>query len=307
MTSPRDPALAALLGSTVPPLDGPDTLTAFAPVWTEAVAGLDDSVDRAALGGFMAPSVGLGFVAGYRSALDRMLPSLRGRAAALCVTEAGGNHPRAIAARLAGDPPVVTGEKVWSTAADTGDVLLVAASRGTRNGRNDIGVAIVPAAQSGVTFHPMPPTPFVPDIPHYRVELDQARVERVLDGDGYDQIVKPFRTVEDIHVSAALTGHLLGVATHFGAPNAVRSDLIHALLGLRALARLDPLDPTGHIGLAGWLSAQERGLARLEDSLWPLADESTVARWKRDSPLLGVAGRARARRLTRGWEALGQA
>ena len=40
----------------------------------------------------------------------------------------------------------------------------------------------------------------------------------LLPGDGYDIYLKPFRTIEDIHVHAALIGYLVGVARRLEAP-----------------------------------------------------------------------------------------
>ena len=301
-----DPVLAILLGTRLEALSAPATLDGFLPAYRDATAAVPDSIDRAAIGGFLADRVGFAFIGGYRAALDRTVPSLRGRAAAICVTEAGGNRPSAIETRLESDggTSVISGHKVWSTAAASGEVLLVAASAGRRDNRNDIRVAVVDTDQPGVQMTPMPETPFVPEIPHYSVTFEAARVDRVLPGDGYARFIKPFRTVEDLHVSAALTGHLLAHATRAGVDRSVHAELLAALVGLRGLAGLDVGDPAGHIGLAGWLTAQRATLERLDDALWPHVDPAAVKRFRRDVPLLGIAGKARAVRLTRAWQAI---
>src|SRR6185436_13084691 len=60
-----------------------------------------DPAERAAWGGLVADRLGYAFVAGYASALARLAPGIATRAA-LCVTEEGGGHPRAIKTTLEG-------------------------------------------------------------------------------------------------------------------------------------------------------------------------------------------------------------
>ena len=57
----------------------------------------------------------------------------------------------------------------------------------------------------------MPETRFVPEVPHARVQLDAVRVDAaaLLPGDGYERYVKPFRTIEDAHVTLAVLAYLL--------------------------------------------------------------------------------------------------
>ena len=76
----------------------------------------------------------------------------------------------------------------------------------------------------GLEVLPMPPTRFVPEVPHARIRLEHVRVEpaALLEGDAYERTVKPFRTVEDIHVHAATLAYLLAEASLRGWPAAWR-------------------------------------------------------------------------------------
>src|SRR5262245_25603109 len=91
--------------------------------------------------------------------------------------------------------------------------LLVVASTGNVDGKNRLRVVRVPANAAGVRIEPAV-APFVPEIAHARVTLDGVRVSAgdLLPGDGYDDYLKPFRTIEDLHVHGALLGYLIGVA-----------------------------------------------------------------------------------------------
>src|SRR4029079_11652844 len=120
----------------------------------------------------------------------------------------------------------------------------------------------IPRDARGLTITTMPPTPFVPEVPH--AELSLAGVEldasAVLPGDGYADFVKPFRTVEDLHVRAGALGYLLSVAARFGFPLELRERLVASVAAARSIALMDPRRPETHVSLAGLLS----GLAEMD-------------------------------------------
>jgi hypothetical protein len=51
--------------------------------------------------------------------------------------------------------------------------------------------------------------PLIPEVTHGVVDFTNASIspENVLPGDGYASYMKVFRTIEDIHVNAAILGH----------------------------------------------------------------------------------------------------
>lgn len=254
----------------------------------DASLGDASTVDRAAAGGFAADRLGYAFLAGYRAALRALDPTLA--RASLCATETDGAHPRAIHTRL--EDGVLTGEKTFATLASVADELLVVASLGERDGRNHLQVARIPVARAGVTIRDREAPPFAPEIPHARVTLEAVRVEpgELLDGDGYERVLKPFRTLEDLHVAAAWLGHVARLARAYGPDEALLERALAALAALRDLGAHDPADAATHVALAGVL-AEAGGVAgacRLSQ-----AEEPVRSRWQRDLPLLAVAGKAR--------------
>lgn len=273
------------------------SLAEFDVAWTEAAARFPLPVDQAILGGVIADRLGYAFAAGYAAALGRLVPGLAGRAC-FCITEQGGAHPRAIRTTLDAAAGTITGSKAWSSLVSSGDTLLVAVSAGTRADRNDIRLVRVRATAPGVTLQPMPETPFTPEIPHFQVTFDATPVDEVLPGDGYEQYIKPFRTVEDTHVCAAALGHLVGV-NHAWAPS-----LLTPLLALRALALADPADPVIHVALDACIKSMQAAIAALD---WTSVDPAVAARWTRDAPLLHVASRAREARTAAARTKLGGA
>lgn len=311
--------LLRLLLSAPPDVEPQSSLAA----WWEAHRAAKDrwaaSFDRAVAGGFASDRVGYAFAAGYRSALEALVPSLgEDRLAALCATEEGGAHPRAIRTSLdlaptprAGDGrAILSGKKRWATLAASADELLIVASIGIdASGKNRLRVARVRADQPGVRVVLMPPTPFVPEIPHAEVELSGVVIEAddLLPGDGYEAYLKPFRTIEDLHVHGALLGYLIGAARRWGLGRALVERASAVVVCARSLASVSPSAPEVHVALAGTL-AHARLIAEEMTETWSRASDAAAVsereRWARDRPILDVAGKARGRRLEKAWDVL---
>lgn len=300
--------LQHVLGPPPPPPPRDLTLRGFWEAHERRAAAFATPIDRAIVGGFAADRLGFAFATGYRAALDALLDAPC--ASVLCATEEGGAHPRAIHTALAPDAAGslrLTGKKRWATLATEAEVLLVVASTGTDTaGRNALRLVRVRAGAPGVRLTSMPTTPFAPEIPHAELELDGVLVEDgdVLEGDGYERYLKPFRTIEDAHVHGALLGYLIGLARRRAWPETWIERAVAALLSIRAIAVEPPSAIETHIALAGLLDLT-RGLVADADPFWSRVDPEEHERWTRDQPLLGVAGKARAARRDRAWARLG--
>lgn len=263
-------------------------------------ARFEDPIDRAAVGGAIADRLGYAFAAGYGAALQRLVPELGGRRACLAATESGGGHPRAMLTKL--EKGRLVGTKTFATLAPSADEILVVASIGERDGKNELRVVRVPRERPGITIEPRPPWPVAPEIPHAIVTLDTAVDEAdVLPGDGYDRYLKPFRTIEDVHVMAATVGYLLGVGRGSW-PREVHEALCASYAAFRALGAADPSHFGTHIALAGAHAELRRTIGALD---WSTVDATVRERWERDAPLLEVAGKARDARREAAWRALG--
>lgn len=267
-------------------------------------------IDRAISAGARAAGIGGAFMGGYQAALRALVPSLPAdEVVCLAATEEGGAHPRAIATRLepAGEGEWrLTGRKRWVTGGTHARRLLVVASTGVdAAGKNRLRVAQVDPRAEGVTIVAQPPTPFAPEIPHAALELAGVRVraEDLLEGDGYERWLKPFRTVEDLHVHGAVLAHVLGLGWRAGWPDRVLEEGLALLASTRALAREDPSDRATHAALAGLLGLGRALLGRTRE-LWPSLGADAQQALERDLPLLDVAGTARARRTEVAWREL---
>ena len=246
--------------------------------------------------------LGFAFAVGYPAALEQMIEGVR-LPAALCVTEAKGNGPRAIECTITprGDGYELHGTKTFVTFGSHAETLIVVAKVGEKpDGRPDLAVVQIPANRKGVVRQELPETPFVPEVPHTSVRFEGVEVlqrERLPD-DGYFNYVKPFRTIEDIHVVGATLGYLIGLARRTRWAATLIAELGANLMALDGLRQGPPLDPRVHIALQG-VYQRVTELVSCEDfaKLLNAAPDDERKRWERDKALLKVASKAREARF----------
>lgn len=272
-------------------------------------ARFPDRVEGALVSGLHAGGLGTAFVAGYGAAVAALCPELpRGRLACLSVTEATGNRPRDVVAtyEVAGERLLLRGRKRWASLSPIADlIVLIVREPASPPERPRLRAVLLPRDTEGLVVDTMPATPFLPEVPHAELGLDGVSVEAsaLLPGDAYEERVKPFRSLEDLHVTAATLGHLIGVARRTGGAEPLVERLVALAAAAPGIAALGPSLPEAHLVLSGWLSAV-RELAPALDALFARAPSGERERWERDRVLLDVAGRVRARRTERAWERL---
>lgn len=249
--------------------------------------------DLALMGGLQAATPGLAFLAGYQAALRMLWPAAPWTAGALCVTENRSTRPADMSTRIYG--LYISGRKDFVTAAECADWLLVAAREDNAEQAPRLALGVVRQGAPGVRVEPLPALPLMPDIGHARLHLDQAQGER-LAGDGWDDYVKPFRTLEDVHVLAAVTAWLFGVGRECAWPQALSLRLLALLAGCAEVARRAPNAPVTHLLLAG-LFAQQQALADELDAAFAAGPAHWAELWQRDKGLLRIAEAARSKRL----------
>lgn len=290
-------------------------------------------IDAAIAGGFAADRMAWAFAAGYQAALRQMVPDLAADSvSSICATEKGGNSPKAIQTTLTpmsvmrtpvapeGSAYRLDGHKMWSLIGPGRNTFLVVArevdvtdladsigapdAQYSPSARPQLRVVRVFSDAEGVSLTPSA-TRFVPEATHAQVTFDRVAVTgaQVLKGDGYLQYLKPFRTIEDSFVQAAMLAWLLREARSRSWPRTLQERLVATLVLLKSLASREALDPITHITLAGGLAQGHECIERCHEQ-WQLAPESDPGRerWLRDRSLFGIAGAVRNQRLVRAWE-----
>lgn len=292
-----------------------DTLAQWLPGWRQRVAAGGGPMALALQGGFAADRMAWAFAAGYQAALRALLPgSGPDEVLALCLTESTGNRPRDLRCTATPQPGggwVLQGEKSWSTFGPAATTLLVIAVQAPAADEPAdaaahprlLALRVTPATP-GVRVDGQAPTSLVPELPHAKLALDHVVLapEARLPGDGFSDYGKPFRTLEDQYVTAAVLAYLLREARARQWPAALRERLTAALLALAAVVESPPDAAATHVALSGAL-AWARELHADVQPLWGATPEDAASqRWLRDARLLGVAGTVRAARAARAWE-----
>ena len=282
---------------------------AWKTIWQIAGGKGQAPMVRSIWGGFLCDRLAWVFFSGYQGAIRQLIPDLPDdTVAAICITESGGNHPRAIQTRLTHDHSGyrLSGQKQFITGAQNADLLLVAASEGITAGRNRIRITRVDRKTAGVTLSPMQPLAFVPEIRHSKAHFDNVHIsaDRLLAGDGYTSIIKPFRTLEDLHVTGAVLGFLLGIGRRFGWPGALLARIL-ALIELTVrLAQRSPGAPDLHLATEGLLTLLE-GLIADSDDAWRQVAPDLRSMWQRDRTVLTIAAKPRKKRFAKAWTCYG--
>lgn len=331
------PALTYLLSAAPEPLAaGNDpagwyralSMRVLAP-WNRETPGAAEAPGRAhfghgLLGGFAADRPAWAMVAGHQGAIRRLawqcdglhlLPE--GGIVAFCASEEGGAHPRAVRSSLAAAPEggfLLSGQKRWATLAPSAAALLLIASVGREGDRNRLRALCVPSDRRGVSIEPMTFDSAAggrgrvtanAEVRHAVVDLNDVPVAKaeLLGGDGYVDAIKPFRTIEDLYIGAAMTAHNLALARRSGWPESAVEDLLLLLAAAEALA-FGPLDePAAHLGVAALSRATAR-VRKAHAAHWELVDEEAAAAWKRATSGAAVAARARELRRQAAWQRL---
>ncbi len=259
----------------------------------ERLGGRPASFELALLGGRLAPSPGLAFFVGYQAALRALWPAAPRTPGALCVTENRSVRPAELQTRLDGE--ALHGRKDFVTAVEAAAWMLVAARAEGPGEAPRLALCVVRAGSAGVRLEPLPALPLMPEVGHGRLHLDGVGCE-VLEGDGWDDYVKPFRTLEDLHVLTAVTAWQLGIATLHGWPQALRLRLLALLVGCSEVARQPARAAASHV-LLGGLFAQQAALRDEVNAAFASGSAELAAVWQRDQRLLEVARGAREKRL----------
>lgn len=274
----------------------------------EHLAPWSEPVDMAIAGGFLSNCPAYAFAVGYWTALHRLLPDLpKDPVPALCISKEKGVHPAHINCRLEkeGDAWSLSGTKYFVTCGQEADLMLVAASTGkSTDGKNQLRLVRVNKTQGGIKVKPLDkPLTILPEISHGQVEFSSVRVTRadILPDDGHIRYIKPFRTIEDLHVMAAISCYQMRIGQCFDWPRPVKEQLIALLATLRSIAGADYTAPETHIATAGATAAMQ---SFLESSApcWEQVAPPLRSAWQRDKAILSIAAEARAKRLAAAWQ-----
>lgn len=238
--------------------------------------------------------LGQAFAAGYRCALQALVPELDNQCwAAMCVTEASGNHPKQIETQLNKDG-LLFGKKTFVTMATAAKQLIVIAKAGEDGDLPLLKAVLVDQIDNSqvIKIDTMPSLGMIPDINHGQLRLSGAAGVS-LPGDGYIHFSKRFRTLEDIHLLCAFTGLVMSMAYRFNLPDSV---LEKGMFLLNFVLNNDLIESElQHLNVHQAFLLFEEMVKELKDNESMLPADF-VRDWRRDEKLFKIASKARIAR-----------
>jgi acyl-CoA dehydrogenase len=198
----------------------------------------------------------------------------------------------------------LNGKKKYITCAKEADFFLVAASVGiSDDGKNNIRMIKIDSKTPGITIVPMKDIHLVPEISHCELIFTDVKIfeSDLLPGDGYTDYIKPFRTIEDLHISACILGYLFQNACRYDWGTDIKEIILGRIVSVRNLALSNPTAPAVHI-VTGDVLKQIKELFKLLEPFWEKVGGEAKQDWDRDKILMTIADKARTRRLQTAWE-----
>ncbi len=122
----------------------------------------------------------------------------------------------------------------------------------------------------------------------------------MLPGDGYSDYIKPFRTVEDLHISAGVLGYLFKTACCYDWGTDIKERILGCIASVRNLVLNNPASPWVHI-VTGDVLKQIKELFTHLEPLWETVGGQIKDAWDRDKILMTIADKARNIRLKTAW------
>ncbi|MFK7980153.1 MAG: hypothetical protein AB8G86_09250 [Saprospiraceae bacterium] len=256
--------------------------------------------NKAVLGGFTCQQFSFAFMAGYQAALEKMFPTIApNELKALCVSEAKGGHPKVIQTTLLNHQ--LTGVKTYVTAGSDAAHLLVLCKTTERvDGKPLLKIVHVPKQADNIKVTNFE-LPFMKAVKHGKLALDNTKItaEQILEGDGYSQYTKPFRTLEDVCVSAAYQAMLLRQAIDHQWAENLRDQLLLNLYILKNLLSLPPSAKETHLLLSTHERNFENLLPTIEEHISKYASADFKADWEMNKKVIFLGKKLKEVRLAK--------
>lgn len=150
----------------------------------------------------------------HQDHLDLIREMMRGeKIAALAISEPDvGAHPKHLncRARRQTDHWLLDGEKSYVSNGPSADVFVILAVTGETAGRKAFDAFVIDAGTPGLSRMPSPPPGLLAPLGHCGLSLQACRVPLTsrlrTDGNGFDRVARPLRTVEDTLLAGTMLG-----------------------------------------------------------------------------------------------------
>ncbi len=274
----------------------------------------DNNIHKLLVLAFQANNLSSVFNVGYQFALRSMFGSRApeilqaNTLSCLCVSESGGNSPKAILCHA--DEQGLSGVKTFVTCAPHVDHLFVLFDDCRSSSQEEIkNLRILSISdvktQQGLVIQDGKPGKFLVEIDKGSVEFNRFDLNKaqVFPEDAHESYSKPFSLLEGLYIRLACAAYLFRLALALNLDRTIQSDLLAQIQLLAGLADNNSFD--SHYQLV--LDAQARQLV----SLLPLIEkhlesqgESFKALWNRDKVIFFMDTPLRVKRLESAWQTI---
>lgn len=256
--------------------------------------------EKAIYGGFSCQQFSFAFMAGYQAALEHMFPTIApNKLKALCVSEAKGGHPKAIQTTFIDNQ--LNGVKTYITAgSDVEHLLVLCKTDAIVDGRAQLKMVHIPKSTNHMELIDFELS-FMKDVKHGKLKLNNTKIvdNQILPGDGFNDYTKPFRTLEDICVSAAYQAMLLRQAIENQWADDIKDQLLLNIYTLKNLLTLPLLGLETHVLLAANEANFNNLLPRIELNIDQTATSAFKADWMMNKKIIGLGEKIKEIRLAK--------
>jgi len=257
-------------------------------------------IDKAITGGFVCQQFSFAFLAGYQAALEKMFPTVApNELKALCVSEAKGGHPKAIQTTLIDNR--VDGIKTYITAgSDAAHLLVLCKTEEVVNGRPLLKMIHLPSDADNTEISNFE-LPFMLEVNHGKLTLKNTQINsnQILQGDGFNDYAKPFRTLEDVCVGAAYQAMLLRQAIEYKWEEEVRDQIILNIHTLKTFLTLPPSDRETHLLLATSEQNLKKLLPKIESNILTHSPPHFKEDWEVNKRIISLGEKMKQVRLSK--------
>ena len=236
-----------------------------------------DSMNAAHTAGLHSGTPGTAFFCGYQAAMRCLDPALPADIwAAFCISESGMKSLRDMTTCYSPQEGI-SGRKSHVMLAGKGLDTLYVVARSQVQEQTELLCLKVSMQAPGVNcLEAVKPQPFMPDVPHVPVSLSSVVADRLVSSDAHNELNRPFRYWEDMHIAVALAGWM---SAKLGG---------NGVLDEQAMCLRDAFQQQSREYHLAALDAYEALITQMEMASVGLTGEA-ASQWQRDRMLLLMA------------------
>eukprot|EP01080_Neovahlkampfia_damariscottae_P004677 gene4677-8249_t len=215
--------------------------------YKESIEKNTSSFETAVVDGFKSTVLYMAFLNGYEAACSFISKK---NLTSFCATEKTKGSPidstKTTIKKINENYSIIEGEKSFVTFGKFSKHLLVT----VKDENEKLKCILIDSNVSGISFdEPQKKLNFLNEVPHSKIKFNNIKISNscILEGDGYSDYYKKFRTIEDVHVIGSFLGYFLRVGRLSKWNEFLLIRILKLILSLNDLLQFDLLNPITHL------------------------------------------------------------